>query len=60
MRRTVGLGESTCIEGKAASLRLGNWGIPPTPREERRDSGVAAGRDVETLLELLDRRSDIR
>ena len=60
MRRTVGLGESTCIDGRCASLRLGSWGIPPTPLDERRESGVAAGWEVEAVLELLVLRSDIK
>jgi hypothetical protein len=59
MRRTVGLGESTWMDGRCANLKLGSWGIPPTPRDDRLESGVAAGRDVDTLLELLVRRSDI-
>jgi hypothetical protein len=58
MRLTIGLGESTWMEGRYPSRRLGSCGIPPTPRDECLESGIVAARDVETLLGLLARRSD--
>lgn len=54
----LGLPGSTCMEGRLASLRLGNCGTPATPRELRRS--VVGVRDADRVeLELFDLLSDI-